>query len=155
MTLQTILSAERVFVDLRASGKKQALQLIASLAERTLQLDSEQVLGVLKEREKLSSTGVGGGVAIPHARLPGLQAIKGLFLRFDTPLKYQAIDDEPVDLVFALFGPENAGAEHLKALAQISRCMRFSEMRERLRLAPDAAACLVILKNGAARKLAS
>jgi len=148
MNLDTLLASDRVMTDLRASSKKQAIKLIADLCARVLPQDAASVLSGLQEREQISSTGVGNGVAIPHARLEGLSQVYGLFLRFNTPLSFAAIDDAPVDLVFVLLAPKDASAEHLKALALVSRCLRRKEMREKLRKAPDAAACLVILKNG-------
>ncbi len=147
MALHDILMPTCVFADVHASGKKQALQLIANLAEQTLQLNRAEILHGLKEREALSSTGVGSGVAIPHARLPNLSKIHGMFLRFASAFPFAAIDDVPVDLVFVLLAPIDAGASHLIALAEVSRTLRRPEMRRRLRAAPDAAACLGILNN--------
>ncbi|VAW02969.1 PTS system nitrogen-specific IIA component, PtsN [hydrothermal vent metagenome] len=152
MTINELLSEERVFLRAKSSGKKQVLRLLASLAAKTLDVDEAIVLASLQERERLSSTGVGGGVAIPHARLDGLDQVKGIFVRFEQPISFDAVDDAPVDLFFMLLAPKQAGAEHLKALAQVSRCLRLPQMRERLRLAPDADACRMILCNDTQNK---
>ncbi len=148
MKMNELLAADRAFVGLQANGKKQALRLVADLAARTLSLDVKTVLDGLMEREELGSTGVGGGFAIPHARLADLKQVTGLFMRFEAPFAFDAIDDVPVDLFFLLLAPIDAGADHLKALARVSRQFREEQMRARLRLAPDAAACHVILCNG-------
>jgi len=118
-----------------ASSKRQALHLVADVAAEALGLTTERVLEALLEREALGSTGLGSGVAVPHARVPGLDRVTGVFVRLDTPVAYGSVDDQPVDLMFALFAPPAAGAEHLRALAAVSRALRSSEMRERLRQA--------------------
>ena len=118
-----------------ASSKRQALHLVADVAAEALGLTTERVLEALLEREALGSTGLGSGVAVPHARVPGLNRVTGVFVRLDTPVAYGSVDDQPVDLVFALFAPPAAGAEHLRALAAVSRALRSAEMRERLRQA--------------------
>lgn len=147
MTLNDLLTPERVFVGVHATNKKQALGKIADLAAKVLHLNTKNVLDGLVEREMLSSTGVGNGVAIPHARLDELDEIKGLFIRFDTPVEFDAIDDVRVDLVFVLLAPPDAGVDHLKALAQVSRRLRLTDMQDRLRLAPNADSCRIILCN--------
>lgn len=118
-----------------ASSKRQALHLVADVAAEALGLTTDRVLEALLEREALGSTGLGSGVAVPHARVPGLNRVTGVFVRLDTPVAYGSVDDQPVDLVFALFAPPAAGAEHLRALAAVSRALRSAEMRERLRQA--------------------
>ncbi|MBL0967517.1 MAG: PTS sugar transporter subunit IIA [Brevundimonas sp.] len=121
-----------------ASSKRQALHLVADVAAEALGLTTERVLEALLEREALGSTGLGSGVAVPHARVPGLTRVTGVFVRLDAPVAYGSVDDQPVDLMFALFAPPAAGAEHLRALAAVSRALRSSEMRERLRQAHTA-----------------
>lgn len=121
-----------------ASSKRQALHLVADVAAEALGLTTERVLEALLEREALGSTGLGSGVAVPHARVPGLARVTGVFVRLDAPVAYGSVDDQPVDLMFALFAPPAAGAEHLRALAAVSRALRSSEMRERLRQAHTA-----------------
>ena len=121
-----------------ASSKRQALHLVADVAAEALGLTTERVLEALLEREALGSTGLGSGVAVPHARVPGLNRVTGVFVRLDAPVAYGSVDDQPVDLMFALFAPPAAGAEHLRALAAVSRALRSPEMRERLRQAHTA-----------------
>lgn len=118
-----------------ASSKRQALHLIAEVAAPSLGVDEARLFAALLEREALGSTGLGGGVAVPHARLDGLTRVTGVFLRLDTPVAFAAVDDRPVDLLFALFAPPAAGAEHLRALAAVSRALRAPAMREQLRQA--------------------
>lgn len=129
-----------------ADSKRQALAAVAEIASRTFLLPGRPpfkataILEALDEREAMGSTGVGRGVAVPHARLPGLDRMRGVFIRLEQPVPFGAIDDKPVDLLFALFAPPDAGSEHLRALARVSRLLRSEEMRQQLRLArtPDA-----------------
>lgn len=133
-----------------ASSKRQALHLVADVAAEALGLTTERVLEALLEREALGSTGLGSGVAVPHARVPGLTRVTGVFVRLDAPVAYGSVDDQPVDLMFALFAPPAAGAEHLRALAAVSRALRSSEMRERLRQAHTADAIRALFVRDAA-----
>jgi PTS system nitrogen regulatory IIA component len=103
------------------------------------------VLDALLEREALGSTGVGYGVAVPHARVAGLTRLRGVFVRLEQPIEFQAVDDRPVDLIFALFAPPDAGAEHLRALARVSRVLRQADLREQLRQAHGADAIHALL----------
>jgi PTS system nitrogen regulatory IIA component len=134
------LPSEAVMADLAAANKKALFQSLASLAERVMGLDGKQVLDRLNERERLGTTGFGGGVAIPHGRMPGLDRVRGAFVRLARPVDYGAIDDLPVDMVFMLMSPADAGADHLKALAQVSRRLRDRGFLAKLRGAasPDA-----------------
>lgn len=118
-----------------ASSKRQALHAAAEAAAQALGLDEARVLEALLEREALGSTGLGSGVAVPHARIPGLNRVAAVFVRLDQPVAYGAVDDRPVDLMFALFAPPSDGAEHLRALAAVSRAMRSPELREQVRQA--------------------
>lgn len=126
----------------RAGGgsKRQALSVIADIAARNYDLDAEVVLDALLEREAAGSTGVGHGVALPHARLAGLDRMRGVFLRLEQPTGFESVDNQPVDLVFALFAPLDANIEHLRALARVSRLLRQADLRQQLRQArtPDA-----------------
>lgn len=133
-----------------ASSKRQALHLVADVAAEALGLTTERVLEALLEREALGSTGLGSGVAVPHARVPGLNRVTGVFVRLDAPVAYGSVDDQPVDLMFALFAPPAAGAEHLRALAAVSRALRSPEMRERLRQAHTADAIRALFVRDAA-----
>jgi len=125
---------------LGADSKRQALAVIADLAGPAFAIPAADLLDALLVRESQSSTGVGGGVALPHARLKGLIRMRAVFLRLDQPVDFDAVDDQPVDLLFALFAPEDANTEHLRALARVSRLLRQAEIRRQLRQArtPDA-----------------
>ncbi len=118
-----------------ASSKRQALHTVAAAAAQALSVAEDRVFEALLEREALGSTGLGSGVAVPHARLEGLDRVRAVFVRLDTPVAYDAVDDRPVDLLLALFAPPRDGAEHLRALAAVSRALRSAEMREQLRQA--------------------
>ena len=147
MSLQIgdILDRNAIAIRVKAADKRQALSRVADLAARNLGMDAGKVFDALIEREQAGSTGVGYGVAAPHARLAGVERMRGVFLRLDQPVEFEAIDDQPVDLVFALFAPPNAGAEHLRALARVSRLLRQAELREHLRKARSADAIHALL----------
>lgn len=133
MMMSKILVPNAVFHIAGVTSKKRMMQEISERAEKTYGLDAHLVLPALIEREALGPTGVGRGVALPHARLDDIDQVRGLFLRFDKPIKYDAVDRQPVDLVFALFAPEGNGVEHLKALATVSRVLRDQTLCEALR----------------------
>jgi PTS system nitrogen regulatory IIA component len=135
MDIGELLVRDGVVLKSGASSKRQALHTVASAAAQALGIEESRVFDALQEREALGSTGLGSGVAVPHARLDGLDRVRGVFVRLDTPVAYDAVDDRPVDLLFALFAPPREGAEHLRALAAVSRALRSPEMRERLRQA--------------------
>ena len=135
MDISDLLVRDGIVLRHGASSKRQLLNMVAEAAAEGLGLDEAEVLEALLEREALGSTGLGSGVAAPHARVSGLQSVRGVFLRLETPVAYEAMDDRPVDLVFALFAPPRAGAEHLRALAAVSRALRAPELREKLRQA--------------------
>ncbi len=140
MFLTSLLDRHAINAGVSVNSKRQALQVIADMAARQLGLEASVIHQALLDREKLGSTGVGLGVAVPHAALSGLDRMYGVFIRLDTPIDYEAIDDMPVDLIFALLAPEDAGTEHLRALAKVSRVLRQKDLREQLRLLekPDA-----------------
>lgn len=138
-----------------ASDKRQALQVIAEHAVRGLDLPTSDVLDALLSREAVSSTGVGHGVAVPHARLVGLTAMRGVFVRLDHAVPFGAVDDQPVDLIFTLFAPTEAGFEHLRALAKAARLLRRADLREQLRLARSADALYALLVQEAAEASAA
>jgi PTS system nitrogen regulatory IIA component len=119
MEIRDILAPEAVLAHLKATSKKQLLQEIAGRASDMYGVDQRAAFDALLERERLGATAMGRGVAAPHARQPGLEGIRGVFVRLEKPIDFDAIDDEPVDLVFALFAPEEAGADHLRALARV------------------------------------
>jgi len=135
MGIDDLLAPDGIVLRSGATSKRQALQVVADTAAQSLNLDEGRVLDALLEREALGSTGLGSGVAIPHARIGGLARICGVFVRLDTPVAYGAVDDRPVDLLFALFAPPSDGTGHLRALAAVSRAMRSAELRQKLRQA--------------------
>ncbi len=133
-----------------AGGKRQALSVVADLAARQFGVDAAVVLQRLLDREAEGSTGVGAGVALPHAALPGLERMRAVFVRLETPVAYGALDDQPVDLLFALFAPPGAVGEHLRALARASRLLRRRDVRDQLRAARSADALHALLAQEAA-----
>ena len=135
MDIDSLLAPDGIVLRGGASSKKQALNMVAEIAAKALGVDAARANEALLEREALGSTGLGAGVAAPHARLEGLDRVRAVFVRLDTPVAYEALDDRPVDLLFALFAPPDAGAAHLRALAAVSRALRSAELRERLRQA--------------------
>lgn len=137
MELASILKPEAVRVLSAASSKKRLFQEIADLADNVLHLDPQLTVEALLERESLGPTGVGHGVALPHARLPGLDNVAGVFVMLEKPIDFGAVDRQPVDLAFTLFAPEEAGVEHLKALALVSRTLREQSVCTKLRANPD------------------
>ena len=153
MEIADLLSLSGVRDDLKAGSKKQALQELSAIAAAQTAQDERTVLDVLLARERLGSTGVGAGVAIPHGKLDGLTRLSGVFARLREPIAFDAIDERPVDLVFLLLAPDSAGADHLKALALVSRLLRDEGVRARLRGADSADALYAVLTDaaGAAR----
>ena len=145
MEIARLLSPEAVIAGLKATSKKQALQELAKHAAELTGVGDRRIFDVLLERERLGSTGVGQGIAIPHARLGELDRLFGLFARLDTPIPFDAVDDQPVDLIFLLLAPESAGADHLKALARISRLLRDKANCAKLRGADNADAMYAVL----------
>jgi nitrogen PTS system EIIA component len=145
MTLADIIDARTVLPNLHAQSKRQLLQELSEAAAPMLSVDARLIFETLRRREKLGSTGLGQGIAIPHGKLAGLSRVYGLFARLAAPVAFDSIDGQPVDLVFLLMAPEHAGADHLKALARISRLLRDSATVSKLRGAEDAAALYAIL----------
>jgi nitrogen PTS system EIIA component len=145
MDLGDLLKPEGVFASLRVKNKKQALRELAARAARVTGLDERHIFDMLLQRERLGSTGVGRGIAIPHARISGLDHLAAVFVQLDEPIDFEASDSEPVDLMFGLLAPEQAGADHLKALARISRVLRDPQTLEKLRSARDKDALYAVL----------
>lgn len=145
MDLGDLLKPEGVFASLRVRNKKQALHELAGRAAKITGLDERQLFDTLLQRERLGSTAVGRGIAIPHARVTGLSRIAAVFAQLEEAIDFDAPDNEPVDLVFVLLAPEHAGADHLKALARISRVLRDPLTLEKLRVARDRAALFSVL----------
>ncbi len=140
MPLNDLLPAKAVLPALKAANKKQVLQALASKAAELTGLGEREIFETLLQRERLGSTGVGHGAAIPHCKLPNLDRLYGLFARMEKPVDFEALDGEPVDLVFVLLAPEGAGADHLKALALIARLLRDERTAKQLRSSRDAGA---------------
>jgi len=133
MEINDLISSDTVIANLHATSKKQVLQ---ELSRRAADLTGEHeraIFDVLMERERLGTTGVGSGIAIPHGKLQSLDKLYGMFARLEQPVDFQAIDERPVDLIFLLLAPESAGADHLKALARVSRVLRDQKICEKLR----------------------
>lgn len=124
MEIFNFLAPTSVFANVKAKSKKQILQFLSDEAAKVTQIETREIFDSLLERERLGSTGVGKGIAIPHSKFKGLDEIVGIFLSLECEVEFDSIDDKPVDLVFLLMVPENAGADHLTALARISRFMR-------------------------------
>ena len=145
MELADILAPDAVIADMRASSKKQALIETAQRAAHVTGLHERTIFDVLLERERLGSTALGGGIAIPHGKLAGLDRLHGVFARLATPIDFEAIDARPVDLMFVLLAPESAGADHLKALSRVSRALRDRVLVEKLRATDRADALYALL----------
>lgn len=133
MGLSEFLSPEAIVFNLHASCKREALTLLAEKASALIGVPAATIRQSLMEREQLGSTGVGRGVAIPHGKIEGVGEIVGVFAKLDQPVDFEAVDDQPVDLIFVLLAPADATAAHLKALAKVSRLLRDERVREALR----------------------
>jgi PTS system nitrogen regulatory IIA component len=133
MDIVDLVTPDAVIAALKATSKKQALQELAKKAAELTGAHERAILDVLIERERLGTTGVGGGIAIPHGKLPDLQRLQGVFARLERPIDFDAIDEQPVDLIFLLLAPGGAGADHLKALARVSRLLRDRKTCDKLR----------------------
>jgi len=154
MQLCDMISPDAVIANLKATSKKQALQELARKAAEVTGVAERAVFDVLLERERLGTTGVGNGIAIPHGKLSGLDRIYALFARAEDPIGFDAIDDQPVDLIFTLLAPEDAGADHLKALAKISRLLREGQFCDKLRGSEKADALYGLLMDATTPKAA-
>jgi PTS system nitrogen regulatory IIA component len=150
MEIADLLTPDSVIANLRVANKKQALQELAKRAAPLVGVAERRVFEVLVERERLGSTGLGMGIAIPHGKLNELSRLHGLFARLDKPIDFAAIDDRPVDLIFVLLAPEAAGADHLKALARVSRLLRSATVCEKLRGTDKPEALYALLTDHAA-----
>ena len=150
MEIVDLITPDSVLPSLRVTSKKQALQDVAKRAATIVGLPERRIFDVLVERERLGSTGVGNGIAIPHGKLLELSRLYGVFARLERPVDFAAIDDRPVDLIFALLAPESAGADHLKALARVSRLLRNAAVCDKLRGTDNADALYALLTDTAA-----
>ena len=149
MDLSDLIDVSAIMPAIKANSKKQLLQLLSERAAAITGIPEREIFDTIQQRERLGSTGVGNGIAIPHGKLAGVKRITGVFAKLETPVDFEALDDEPVDLVFLLLAPDHAGGDHLKALARISRLVREPSALERLRTAPDLAALTRALTNPA------
>lgn len=147
MDLSDLIDVSAIMPALKANSKKQLLQLLAERAATISGIPEREVFDIILQRERLGSTGVGNGIAIPHGKLPGIKAITGVFARLDHPVEFESLDDQPVDLVFLLLAPEGAGADHLKALSRIARVLRDADTVAKIRGTRDAAAIHALLSE--------
>lgn len=151
MDLAKILRPSAVRVVGQLTSKKRLFQELGEIVAQAYQMNGALAVDGLQERESLGPTGVGHGIALPHARIEELQEICGVFLRLERPLDYDSVDRQPVDLVFALFAPKDSGVDHLKALALVSRTMRDASVCAKLRANTDPAKLYAILTEARAQ----
>jgi len=147
MALADLLQQDAIIPALKVNSKKQLLQELAAKASKLTGVAEREIFDVILQRERLGSTGVGHGIAIPHGKLSSISAITGVFARLEAPIDFEALDDEPVDLVFLLLAPEGAGADHLKALSRIARVLRDQELVNKLRQTDSASAIYAFLNE--------
>jgi PTS system nitrogen regulatory IIA component len=150
MEIADLVTPASVIANLRAANKRQALQELAKRAAALTGRHERAIFEVLLERERLNTTGIGNGTALPHGRLPELPRLYGLFARLEKPIDFEAIDNQPVDLIFMLLTPASAGADHLKALARISRLLRDKSICDKLRGTDRSDALYALLSDRAA-----
>ena len=150
MPLSDLITPEAVIATLRASSKKQALQELAERASAVCGLPAREIFDVVLQRERLGSTGVGNGIAIPHGKMARVQGIFGVFARLERPIDFEAQDSAPVDLIFLLNAPESAGADPLKALSRLARSLRDPSFTARLRATRDPDALYLLLTQAQA-----
>ena len=151
MNIADLLAPDAVLPALKAQSRKQLLQELAARSHGLTRISERRIFETLVERERLGTTGVGAGIAIPHGRMTEVKTIIGIFARLENAIDYEAVDSQPVDLVFMLLAPENAGADHLKALAKVSRLLRDSSMCEKLRGADTADGLYMLLTQSEAQ----
>ena len=147
MSLTDLITRDAIIPSLRAATKKQALQELSERAARNCGLPAREIFDALIQRERLGSTGIGSGIAIPHGKLAKVEHIFGVFARFEKPIDFESLDGEPVDLILLLLAPEKAGADHLKALARAARLLRSQSTTAKLRATRDAAMLFAILAD--------
>lgn len=145
MALADLLQQDAIIPALKVNSKKHLLQELSVRAAKLTGLPERDIFDVILQRERLGSTGVGNGIAIPHGKLPSIKYITGIFARLDSPIDFEALDDQPVDLAFLLLAPEGAGADHLKALSQIARVLRDQDLVAKLRATNSASAIYAFL----------
>jgi PTS system nitrogen regulatory IIA component len=154
MALADLLQQNAIIPSLKVNSKKQLLQELAAKAADLTGLPEREIFDVILQRERLGSTGVGNGIAIPHGKLSSISDIAGVFARLDTPIDFEALDDQPVDIVFLLLAPEGAGADHLKALSRVARVLRDADVVAKIRASDSEAAIFACLDQEAANNAA-
>lgn len=154
MDLSDLIEVPAIMPALKANSKKQLLQLLSERASAIAGIPEREIFDTILQRERLGSTGVGNGIAIPHGKLAGVKQISGVFARLETPIDFEALDDQPVDLVFLLLAPEGAGADHLKALSRIARVLRDADTVAKVRGTQDATAIHALLSETQGSKAA-
>ena len=154
MELANLLTPDAVRVVPDVTSKKRLMQKVAEVAAGLVEAPQSEIFDALQERESLGATGVGKGVALPHARLPGLTSVRGAFLRLEHMIDFDSVDRQPVDLVFALFAPADSGVDHLKALALVSRTLRDEALCAKLRANTDPLALHALITDGKATQAA-
>ena len=147
MMLTDLVAPNAILPALKVNGKKQALQELAARAAVLCGQSERNIFDILMQREKLGSTAIGNGIAIPHGKMPNLTRLFGLFARLERPVDFEALDGQPVDLMFLLLAPEAAGADHLKALARVARLLRDPEIARKLRESRDGEALYAVLTS--------
>ncbi|MBM3636558.1 MAG: PTS IIA-like nitrogen regulatory protein PtsN [Alphaproteobacteria bacterium] len=147
MPLTDVLTPEAVLPTLKTASKKQTLQDLAEQAAKLSGLPEREIFDALLQRERLGSTGIGNGIAIPHGKMAKLDRLYGVFARLEKPIDFESLDGEPVDLVFLLLAPEGAGADHLKALSRVARSLRDPAIAQKLRKTKDADALFALLNQ--------
>ena len=155
MTLDTLIDKQSILASLKAPNKKQLLQELSQAMAARVAIDHRVIFETLLKREKLGSTGIGQGIAIPHGKVPSIARVYGLFARLATPVDFESVDGQPVDLVFVLLAPDHAGADHLTALARISRLLREPATLAKLRGTDTAEGLYAILTEPAATQSAA
>ena len=147
MKISDIMTVNNISVAIKANSKRQLLQELAEKAAEITGITERTIFDIVLERENLGSTGFGGGTALPHGRLTGIDKVYGFFARLSTPVDFEAIDGKPVDLIFLLLSPEGSGADHLTALAQVSRILKDEATCEKLRQAETREQIYALLNN--------
>ncbi len=155
MEISNLISPEFVFAQMKAASKKAVLQELSEKTALLTGLASARIFETLYERERLGSTGMGQGIAIPHGHLDGVEKMTGVFAQLGAPVDFEAMDEQPVDLIFLLLAPLGAGADHLKALARVSRLLRNQPLCDKLRAAADTAALYALLTEPTASSQAA
>jgi len=152
--ISDLLGIDAILANEHANSKKQLFQILSRKAASITGLDERQVFNTLLQRERLGSTGVGHGIAIPHGKMASLEQISAVFVRLDQPVDYDSVDDQPVDIIFLLLVPESAGADHLKALSRVARALRDVEMVDAIRSNTDPAVVYALLTREVAKNAA-